>query len=515
MTPDIIDGKYKVLEHVDSGGMAHIYRCMNLGNRRIVAIKILKDEFRDDKEFLRRFEREARASLHLSHDNIVHAYGLGTHEGLPYIVQEFIEGQTLKQLIINRGPLPIRTAIGICCQILDALSAAHASGIIHRDVKPQNVLITPKGKAKLTDFGIAREVSASTVTFSGNQVIGSVHYISPEQAQGQTVTEASDIYSVGVTMYEMVTSIVPFEGDSTVTVALMHIRNQPIPPIDLNGRIPPSLNDVILRALSKSPDDRYRSAHAMRIDLIRTLSNPNGDFAQQSSSDEPILHRRRARRRITLYTWISLSVTAPILLIVLLYLGFSSGWFSSAKSNGTQEQATALAATAPTELPTQEPTQEPLAPEYEMPDLMGLALDEALSAAYDAGIANIFVTFSVEATGLVVNNSVMAQSILPHDDVRNFDRLQLTVHRDKQGFYKADVSFIITIPQNDSNIEIVYQTANYDNIPYSIILYQTTRAAEENATVVATLYAQDSATRTLYLMINGETVKDQDVKFSE
>ena len=209
MIGTILDRKYRIVELIGTGGMAQVYKAINMSNRRFVAVKMLKDEYKNDAEFLRRFHREASAILNLSHENIVRAYGVGTYNDLPYLVMEYVEGHTLKSLIEKNGALPVRTAIGITCQILDALSAAHAHGIIHRDVKPQNVIVTDKGRVKLADFGIAREVKATTVTFSGQKVLGSVHYISPEQAKGTIAHEESDLYSAGVCLYEMLTGSVP------------------------------------------------------------------------------------------------------------------------------------------------------------------------------------------------------------------------------------------------------------------------------------------------------------------
>ena len=513
---DILDGKYRILEHIDSGGMAHVFKAVNLSNRRIVAIKMLKDEFRDDAEFLRRFEREAHASLQLSHDNIVHAYALGKEDGLPYIVQEFVEGQTLKQLIVSGGALPIRTAIGICCQILDALSAAHANGIIHRDVKPQNVLISPKGKAKLTDFGIAREISASTVTFTGNQVIGSVHYISPEQAQGHNVTAASDIYSVGVTLYEMVTGIVPFDGDSTVTVALMHIRNQPIPPIDLNERISPALNDVILRAMTKSVSDRYGNAHAMRIDLIRTLSNPNGTFVhdhepETDSKPAPRIRRKKKKKR-TVYLWITLAVTVPILLLVLLYLWFSS---EHAKEDNAAPYVDATASTASQSEPPTSLEAVPTEADMTMPSLYGMTFDDALYRLHALGFTEIQVAFATSAGDAAADNTVVTQSVKRGADVSNMHAIRLTVFRDDLGVFYADVTFTASIAENGSVVQIGYETANYNNIRYTVILFEEERAAAINATVAARLYSYDAATRTVKLLINGEAFGEMDARFAE
>jgi len=271
----ILEQNYHIVELIGIGGMAQVYRAVNLRNKKSVAIKVLKSEFCDNAEFLRRFEREARAVLHLSHDNIVRAYGVGEYEGMPYIVLEYVDGRTLKDILQERGAMPQKTAINICCQILDALATAHAAGIIHRDVKPQNVIITPDGKAKLTDFGIARDAQATTVTFAGSTVLGSAHYLSPEQAKGRPVMEESDLYSTGVMLYEMLTGDVPFQGESTVSVALKQINEAPMPPIELNPRIYPSVNEVVLCALEKDPNARFSSAEKMQYALKRALKDPD------------------------------------------------------------------------------------------------------------------------------------------------------------------------------------------------------------------------------------------------
>ncbi len=270
----ILNHRYRIVELVGTGGMAQVYRAVNLTTKKYVAIKMLRPEYRDNPEFLRRFEREAKAVLHLSHENIVHAYGVGQYEGMPYLILEYVEGRTLKEIVQEHGPMPQKTAVNICNQVLDALSAAHAAGIIHRDVKSQNVIVTASGKAKLTDFGIARDAAASTVTFAGSTVLGSAHYISPEQAKGMPVTAESDIYSAGVMLYEMLTGTVPFNGDTTVSVALMHINDAPLPPIELAPSLTPALNEAVLIALNKDPLKRFDSARRMSRALSRALRDP-------------------------------------------------------------------------------------------------------------------------------------------------------------------------------------------------------------------------------------------------
>ena len=321
----IVGHRYRIVETIGTGGMANVYLAVNLANRRQVAIKVLKEEFINDAEFLRRFEREAKAVLHLSHGNIVRAYGVGEADGLPYIVLEYIEGQTLKQIITENGPMPPRLAVSMGLQVLDALSAAHSAGIIHRDVKPQNVIVTPEGKCMLTDFGIARDAESSTITFAGSTILGSVHYLSPEQAQGKPVTQASDLYSVGVLLYELLTGQVPFSGDNSVAIALMHINDEPVEPIQLNPRIPPALNDVVMRALNKNLGERYATAREMSKQLRRTLTEPNGNFARQYAPEQPAItaataqKKRKRKKRLHASFKIGAAVVAVLAVIVTLF----------------------------------------------------------------------------------------------------------------------------------------------------------------------------------------------------
>ncbi len=337
----IIGHRYRVAELIGTGGMSYVYRAINLATRRTVAVKVLKEEFINDAEFLRRFEREARAVLHLSHDNIVRAYDVGETNGLPYIVLEYVEGQTLKQIVTENGPMPPRLAVSMTLQVLEALAAAHKAGIIHRDVKPQNVIVTPMGKCMLTDFGIAREADASTITFAGNTILGSVHYLSPEQAKGKPVTEASDLYSAGVMLYELLTGQVPFDGDNSVAIALMHINDEPTPPIRLNPKVPPALNDVVMRALNKNLDQRYANAAEMSKQLKRTLTDPTGDYAktyapQLSGSTGQhhtgTLRRKKKQRRVHGPWKLAVAVAALVMIFIGVFLATRSAITSSESS---------------------------------------------------------------------------------------------------------------------------------------------------------------------------------------
>ena len=279
----LVFGRYRIKSLIGSGGMANVYKAYDEESQRIVALKVLKDEHRGDMEFVRRFEREAQAVLMLSHENIVRSYDVGEDDGVSYIVLEYVEGKTLKEIIKEEGPLSPKTAVNYACQVLDALSHAHERGIIHRDVKPQNVIITPRGKAKLTDFGIARDAAATTRTFAGTNVIGSVHYISPEQARGDNATAGSDIYSCAIMLYEMLTGSVPFSGDNSVAVALKHLQEEIIPPIQVNSKIPRALSDVVVKAAAKNINMRYFTARQMKADLQRSLREPHGKFARIAS----------------------------------------------------------------------------------------------------------------------------------------------------------------------------------------------------------------------------------------
>ena len=313
----IVGHRYRIIDLIGTGGMAHVYRAVNLSSRKIVAIKVLKDEYRNDAEFLRRFEREARAVLHLSHENIVRAFDVGETDGLPYIVLEFVDGKTLKEILDENGPMPARIAVALVVQVLDALGAAHAAGIIHRDVKPQNVIVMQSGKVKLMDFGIAREVDANTVTFAGSTVLGSVHYLSPEQAKGLPVSEGSDLYSAGIMLYEMLTGRVPFDGDSSVAIALKHISDIPVPQIELTNKVSPALNDVILRALNKDVNRRYSTASEMSAHLRRALKEPTGDFARFIPSSKPQTQKKPSQSKKTHGAFkIGLTVGALILALV-------------------------------------------------------------------------------------------------------------------------------------------------------------------------------------------------------
>ena len=262
--------------------MAIVYKAKDVVLNRNVAVKVLRDEFTTDNEFIRRFEIEAQSAARLTHPNIVSIYDVGVDNGIYYIVMELIQGKTLKEIIVEEnGPLPWKWSVNVAMQIAAALDMAHKNNIIHRDIKPHNIIITEDGVAKVTDFGIAKAVSNSTITAFGT-TIGSVHYFSPEHARGGFTDAKSDIYSLGVVMYEMLTGRVPFDADTPVSVALKHMQEEPVPPIELNPNIPEAVNKIILKALKKDPMERYQTSMELLQDLKEALKNPNGDFVEDN-----------------------------------------------------------------------------------------------------------------------------------------------------------------------------------------------------------------------------------------
>lgn len=267
MIGHILDNRYKILEKVGSGGMASVYKAQDILLDRIVAVKILHSKYASDHDFVVRFRQEAQAAAKLSQPNIVNIYDVGYDDNAHYIVMEYVRGETLKDYIEKHGHLPINTSIQISFDIGEALEHAHANGIVHCDIKPHNILVTETGRIKVADFGIARAINSSSSTKDEKSVLGSVHYFSPEQASGGKIDERTDIYSLGVVMYEMMTGVVPFEGDTAISVALQHVQNDIPLPTKYNRRIPQLVERVILKAMAKNPDDRFQTISEMMSEL--------------------------------------------------------------------------------------------------------------------------------------------------------------------------------------------------------------------------------------------------------
>ncbi len=279
----LIGDRYEVLEKIGTGGMSDVYKAKDQKLNRFVAVKILKQEFSENKNFVSKFRVEAQAAAGLMHPNIVNVYDVGEEDGIHYIVMELVEGITLKKYIEKKVRLTTKEAISIAIQVAMGIEAAHNNHIIHRDIKPQNIIISKEGKVKVTDFGIAKAASSNTIT---SNVMGSVHYTSPEQARGGFSDEKSDIYSMGITMFEMLTGRVPYNGDTTVSIAIRHIQD-PMPSMrDFVPEIPPSVENIVMKCTQKSPDRRYQSMSEMIADLKHSLINPDAVIAQVDTADE-------------------------------------------------------------------------------------------------------------------------------------------------------------------------------------------------------------------------------------
>lgn len=286
----VVGNRYEIMEKIGNGGMATVYKALDKILNRYVAIKILREEFTTDEEFIKRFNAEAQSAARLTHPNIVSVYDVGQEYNIYFIVMELIQGKTLKQIIDEDGFLSWKWSINIAIQIAAALEMAHKNKIIHRDIKPHNIMITEDGVAKVTDFGIAKAVSNSTITAFGT-TLGSVHYFSPEHARGGYTDAKSDLYSLGVVMYEMVTGKVPFDADTPVSIALKHMQEEPVEPIKLNKNVPFAVNQIIMKSLKKDPNDRYQNASEMIRDLNMALKRPEGGFIDEGNYTDSYTRR--------------------------------------------------------------------------------------------------------------------------------------------------------------------------------------------------------------------------------
>lgn len=316
-----LGNRYEILEHLGGGGMAVVYKARDTFLDRVVTVKVLRSEYASDEAFVARFRREAQAVARLSHPNIVNIHDVGTEGDVHYLVMEYVDGKNLKTIIRNEAPLPLYQAVAIIRQVCDALRHAHTNNIVHRDVKPHNILITSDGRVKLTDFGIARETSAATITYA-DTVMGSVHYISPEQARGEPAGPRSDIYSLGIVAYEMLTGKLPFEGDTPIGVAMKHVQEEPPPLREINPSIPVALSSAIARALEKNPENRYQSPEEMARALEAAINGEGEETVILSRDDDMVTrvmkpvgknHKNKLKQRQR-YLWVGI----PLVFVVLL-----------------------------------------------------------------------------------------------------------------------------------------------------------------------------------------------------
>lgn len=327
----VISGRYVVEAVVGTGGMAVVYRAYDKIRKQTVAIKVLRPEYESDEEFVRRFSREAEAASKVSHENIVNMFDVGQDGDIRYLVMEFVDGQTLKEMIREQGRINPDQALRMTIRILAAVDHAHRNGIVHRDIKPQNILVDRQGRVKVADFGIARLKASQTTRIdneNGASALGSVHYFSPEQARGEVADEKSDLYSVGVCMYEMLTGQVPFDGETSVSVALKHVQEEPKSMRLFQSGISKAMDEVVMRALCKDKTKRYQTAAEMAADLRKTITHPRGGFVKYPQDEETAekprepkkkRHSRDRRRRVHVGT-----VVAAVLSAVALAV---AGWY--------------------------------------------------------------------------------------------------------------------------------------------------------------------------------------------
>ena len=440
-TGTILGGRYEILKKIGTGGMADVYmaKCHKLN--RNVAIKVLKNEYVDNEKFLKKFQVEAEAVARLAHPNIVNVYDVGQEDSVNYIVMELAEGITLKEYIMKKGHLSAKETVELSLQIASAIGHAHGHHTIHRDIKPQNILVSDSGQVKVTDFGIAKAANSNTVT---STAIGSVHYISPEQAKGKYCDEKSDIYSLGITMYEMVTGQVPFDHENGVTIALMHLQNEITPPGELIGDILESLEKIILKCTMKKPEDRYQSVNELIEDLKLVFEDTKGSYVGMAPfvDDSPtqMLHTkefvkpeeteeepeeefgfvddddeeepRGMNSKIEKLVVVLAAVVGAIILISIIVLVInSSGLFRSGDNAGTEKLTT-----------TEESTTE---------KLEKVPVENYVGMTYDAALASIDEDLKVErkteASSSYEAGYIIRQSLESDQEVEKGTTIVLTV----------------------------------------------------------------------------------------
>ena len=524
-----ISDRYEIIEKVGTGGMADVYKAKCHRLNRNVAIKVLKPEYSDDQTFVSKFRGEAQSAAGLSHPNIVNVYDVGDDGNLHYIVMELVEGITLKSFIERKGKLEIKEAVGIAIQIAQGMEAAHANHIIHRDIKPQNIIISREGKVKVTDFGIAKAASSNTIT---SNAMGSVHYISPEQARGGYSDEKSDIYSLGVTLYEMLIGKVPFEGDNAVSVALLHIQGEATPLRQLDPTIPPSLDKIVQKCMQKKPERRYLSASEFIQDLKRSLANPNGELVKMAPvgvTDSPTINLTPEQvgeiREASGYTGegngtrnnpggynemddknqlyeaddedldedkdvdpklekfiIAGSITVAIVLgiVIIAIVGKGFGLFkfgSGSKGNNTQNEST---------LPENETTDETEQTEdttnkTTVPDVAGKSLEEAIDLLKKEELSS---RNEEKPSDVVPENYVIEQSIVAGEEVDKNTVVVLTVSTGVESNQLRDVTGLTvdqadTILKNDQELKVVHEYEYNDTIDENLVIRTSPKAGSD------------------------------------
>ena len=503
--------RYEILEQIGTGGMADVYKAKDTKLNRCVAIKVMKKEFSDDSTFVSKFRAEAQSAAGLTHSNIVSVYDVGDEDGVYYIVMELVEGITLKKYIEKRGKIPFKEAVSIAIQIVNGMEAAHKSGIVHRDIKPQNIIISKDGKVKVTDFGIAK-VSSNT-TINSSQTMGSVHYISPEQARGGFLDARTDIYSMGVTIFEMLTGTVPFDDENSVTVAVKHIQDK-IPYASSRAEgIPVSIDKIVAKCTEKKPDRRYQSAEELLADLKKSLVMPDVDFVQTTPTMEDTMSRKEdldenindeldldeldedvladdATKEETdeddiddegnekldkIMKYIGLGIAAIILIIVIFILLRLAGCGTS-KTNENETEST---------------TVEDDSNMVEVPDVTGLTREKAVAKLNGAGLGYSVVR---QSSDTVEKDTVISQGTAAGTKAAKNSKIVLTISSGKED--KA-VAIPNVIGQTESRATQTLKNAGFDvavEYAYSssvnqglVISYSPTGSAQEESTITITI----------------------------
>ena len=447
---EILGGRYEILKRIGSGGMADVYMAKDQKLNRNVAVKVLKREYVDDEKFLKKFQIEAQAVASLTHPNIVNIYDVGAENGVNYIVMELAGGITLKEYIKKKGYLSPQETVDVSIQIASAISHAHNHHIIHRDIKPQSILISEDGMIKVTDFGIAKAANTNTVTSTAT-AMGSVHYISPEQAKGRFCDEKSDIYSLGITMYEMITGKVPFDHENGVTIALMHLQNDIVPPSEIKEGIPDSLEKIILKCVMKKPEERYQTAEELIEDLKLVFQDTSGDYVgfapavddsptimvdqeelQQQLEEDEIEPEEESEEegengylsedddeeegmnsKIQKLIIILAAVVGAIILIAIIsFVVRSSGLFRSGDKASTERITTTESVEEDTE-----------SDKYQVPNVVGMSLSQAKEAIGD----NLKIETKSQASSNYRSGLVISQSLESDSEVDKGDTITLIV----------------------------------------------------------------------------------------
>ena len=420
----VLAGRYQINGFIGEGGMSRVWRALDQNTGKYVAIKVLREEYSEDESFIRRFDREAQAASRMSHPNIVNLLDVGVEDdGTRYLVMEYVQGKTLKRFIQESGALRPEIASQIIIRVLAALQHAHQNGVVHRDIKPQNILIDKEGTVKVADFGIARMANAQTVNQSDENVMGSVYYFSPEQARGAAVDARSDIYSVGVVFYEMLTGRVPFTGDTPVAIAMQHLQTPPTPPAEVNPSVSSALDFVVLHAMEKKPRRRYQTAEEMLRDVRLALEHPDTILAAREEAErreqaerERERRHKNVRRRVRVMRAVLVSVFS--LLLVGAIIG--TGYFAVQR---VMKDKSSL---------------------VETPAVIGWMKEDAITALIAAGLEPVV---SYDEYPLVKENIVADQSAAPGTKLERGTFVTITVSR---SMYEMTVPTVTGVPLTEA-----------------------------------------------------------------